>query len=417
MRSPLLCSLLIAATALPVHAGGLVLPNRGVRTLARAGAYVAGAEDADALWQNPAGLAHGAGPARRTLLFDLAIVHHAVERRTDGGSVDNERPTQPVPALAGSLGVGERLVIAGGMATPQAALYRYAPVAFSRFAAITDAGSTQVVLAIGAAYRIGERLRVGATLTNTVSLVEYEIDVVGAGLALDAQDHVAPSGSLGLQLDATPTVTLGAAITGPTRVSAGGTLTVTPEADAEVTGDRGRMAYWLPPVVRAGVELRPRPDLRIEAALGVELWSVHDEVELAGEGIAVGGVPLAAMAIPRDYHTSVSAALGAEWTLGELVLGAGYAYETSAAPAATVTPAAVDAGKHILGLGAGYAAEGWQIGAAVGVGLVADVEVVDGRVPVLSPLDAEPDAVGAAANNGRYASRYLIGGVRFARRW
>jgi predicted molibdopterin-dependent oxidoreductase YjgC len=39
----------------------MVLPIHGARSLSRAGAFTAGASDADALWQNPAGLAHAAG--------------------------------------------------------------------------------------------------------------------------------------------------------------------------------------------------------------------------------------------------------------------------------------------------------------------------------------------------------------------
>ena len=40
------------------RAGGMLLPVRGVRTVERAGALIAGADDADALWLDPAGLAH-----------------------------------------------------------------------------------------------------------------------------------------------------------------------------------------------------------------------------------------------------------------------------------------------------------------------------------------------------------------------
>jgi hypothetical protein len=99
----------------------MVLPVSGIRSLARGGALVAGAEDADAVWQNPAGLAHAAGDGTRALLFDLGLVYQPVD--IDGidtsglpqARASNEQPTQPVPAVAGSLGIGDRLVIAGGI--------------------------------------------------------------------------------------------------------------------------------------------------------------------------------------------------------------------------------------------------------------------------------------------------------------
>ena len=59
---------LLCAAAADAHAGGMVLPVRGVRDLERGGALIAGADDADALWLDPAGLAHlvGDGDAPRT---------------------------------------------------------------------------------------------------------------------------------------------------------------------------------------------------------------------------------------------------------------------------------------------------------------------------------------------------------------
>jgi hypothetical protein len=47
----------------------------GARLLARGGAFVAGADDADALWLDPAGLAHLRGNNKRALLFDAAFVY------------------------------------------------------------------------------------------------------------------------------------------------------------------------------------------------------------------------------------------------------------------------------------------------------------------------------------------------------
>ena len=50
----------LAAVLVPsvATAGGMYLSTRGVRPTGRAGAFVAGADDASALWFNPAGLAH-----------------------------------------------------------------------------------------------------------------------------------------------------------------------------------------------------------------------------------------------------------------------------------------------------------------------------------------------------------------------
>src|SRR5262245_48605708 len=109
----------------------MVLPVRGVRTLERAGALIAGADDADALWLDPAGLAHLAGEGHKALLFDAAYVYQTVDyTRIDSGGnplapVSNDQPGQPIPTLAGALALSDRLVIAGGIAAPYAGLHRY----------------------------------------------------------------------------------------------------------------------------------------------------------------------------------------------------------------------------------------------------------------------------------------------------
>src|SRR6266550_9366690 len=64
----LLAAAVLAAAPASSFAGGMVLPIRGVRTLERGGALVAGADDADALWLDPAGLAHLAGVGKRAFL-------------------------------------------------------------------------------------------------------------------------------------------------------------------------------------------------------------------------------------------------------------------------------------------------------------------------------------------------------------
>lgn len=440
-------ALLATAAAHPAaEAGGMVLPARGVRTLARSGAFVAGADDADALWQNPAGLAHGAGANRRSLLFDLAFVYQSVRHTRLGedgplAPVTNGQPGQTAPALAASLGVGDRLVLAIGLAAPYSGTHRYGAGSPQRYASVALAGTTLVTLAAGAAYRVSDRLRVGATVQDTVSLLSLELVASGClddacdpedpaldlPLSVRQTDRVAPSASIGVQYDASRSVTLGLALQAPTHISAPGTLSVAlPEAaafeGAEVSGDEARVSFTLPPQLRAGVELRPGGGLRLEAALGVELWSVHDELSIEPRGVRIEGLAggtreLGRMAIPRRYRTSVSPALAVEWHGPRVMLGAGYAYETAAAPPATVSVLTVDAAKHLVGLGGGYEAHGWQIGAAAGLVEYAgvDVPLADAAVPQQAPLRPTPSSV--RVNAGTYRARALAAGLRFARRW
>ena len=446
-RVGIFSSALVLAAAM-AQAGGLVLPVRGVRTLQRGGAFVAGADDADALWLNPAGLAHLGGRGKQALLFDAAFVYQTVEHTrvdTEGTMlppVTNQQPGQPVPTLAGALAVNDRLVIAGGITSPYASVHRYAVDGAQRYASVSLEPSRFVLVTAGIAYKIDDRLRVGATVQNLVSQIGSEIVVSGCPgamtcapedpsfdgvLAIEQDDFISPSGSVGLQYDAADAVTVGLAVQAPARVAGAGTLAFEVPSNivfdaATVQGDQATLAFWLPPVIRAGVEWRPTPRIRIEGALAVELWSMHDEIELepidvSVEGVAGGSLAMKPMTIARDYQTSFAPALAIEWHGPKVMFGAGYSYETAAAPRGTVSVLAVDAGKHVLGLGGGYEDAGWQIGAAVGLAALARVDVApgDARVTQLAPL--ADSASTRTINAGTYESRYVIAGLRFARRW
>lgn len=429
------------------HAGGGILPVGGVRSVERAGALVAGADDADSLWLNPAGLAVLRGDGKRALLFDAAYVYQTVDyTAVDATGVpspatSNLQPGHAIPQLAGALGIGERLVIAGGLSAPYDAVHRYAADGAARFASLDTTGSQYFVISIGAAYAVNDQLRVGVALQNWVSrrfdhivttaCTDAMCDPADASLDMRLDiaqtDYLAPAGAIGLQYSFAPSVAAGVLLQSPVRISGTGDLTVhVPTAmkfaTATVTGDRAALAYTLPPSARIGLEVRPRSDLRIEAALGIELWSVPgattispDHVQL--ESVAGGPLSLGELSIANHGKTSFAPSIGVEWHPKDMMFGAGYAYETSAAESRDVSARAVDAAKHMIGFGGGYEVDGWQIGAAVGIALLADVNATasDARVLQQSPL-REPRTT-SPINAGRYQSTYLVGGLRFARRF
>jgi len=445
--------LVVGAAARDAVAGGMVLPVRGMRAVERAGALIAGADDASALWLDPAGLATLAGDGHRQLLFDAAYVYQTVDyARLDASgnalpAVSNHQPGQPIPTLAGALGIGDRLVIAGGIAAPYSAPHRYDSDGAQRYASVSLDSAAFVYVTLGAAYKVSDQLRVGATVTDVVSKLVSQIVMSGCPgqtvcapedrafdmLVKQTQtDYVAPTGSLGVQYDMERRATLGLAIQAPSRVSAPGTFTARlPSAavfdGARVAGDQATLSFTLPAAIRAGIELRPTPVLRIEAAIDIELWSMHDAITLAPHDVRIenaGGATYAfgEVAIPRSYKNSFAPSLGIEWHGPGVTLGAGYSYETAAAPTGTVSVLTVDSAKHLIGIGGGYDADGWEIGASAGLVLLSEVHVplADAKVPALAPLrdpSTEPSDTIPGINAGTYQSHYLIAGLRFARRF
>lgn len=439
----------VVAWASEARAGGMLLPVRGVRTVERAGALIAGADDVDALWLDPAGLAHLTGDGKIQLLVDAAFVSQAVDyARIDSGgnhlaSVSNQAAGMAIPTIAAALGIGDRLVLAGGIAAPYAGLHRYDDGGAQRYASVSLQGSAFVYLTAGAAYKLSDQLRVGVTVVDVISRLSSRVVLSGcpgqtvcapedpdfdAVAQVSQTDLVAPSGSVGVQYDAAPIATLGLSFQAPSRVSATGKFTSRLPSSAffsgaRIVGDEADLSFTLPAVVRAGIELHPIPELRIEAALDTELWSMHDRIDITPHDIRIENAPgvgtytVGRIAIPQKFKTSFAPAIGAEWHGPQFMLGAGYSYETAAASPGYVSVLTVDSAKHLIGIGGGYEAGGWQIGASAGVALLADVQVslADGKVTQLTPLRDQPSS--AVINAGSYRSHYVIAGLRFARRF
>src|SRR5579883_3253728 len=100
---PLLIALVISAYPALAVAGGMFVPLHGVRPLGRGGAFVAGADDLNAIWYNPAGLAQLNG---NQFLIDATLVDQILDyTRVDSGGVteppvhDSGTPL-PIPQIA-----------------------------------------------------------------------------------------------------------------------------------------------------------------------------------------------------------------------------------------------------------------------------------------------------------------------------
>jgi long-chain fatty acid transport protein len=442
----------MAARADDALAGGMELPVRGVRALERGGALIAGADDADALWLDPAGLAHlaSAGAGHYALLLDAAWVYQSVDyARIDSGgnhlpSVSNQAKGMPIPTIAGAIALSDRLVLGGGIAAPYAGLHKYDSTGPQRYASVSLEGSAFVYITAGAAYQLTDRLRVGATVMDVYSKVVAQVVVSGCpGQTVCAPedpdfdafgqntqtDYWSPSGSLGLQYDAVDgKATLGLAIQAPMKVSADGEFkTRLPSSaffeGASVVGNSSSLSLTLPATIHGGIEVRPVPSVRVEAALDVELWSEQDEISIKPHDIeiqhaaGVGTYVVGDLTIPRHYKNSYAPAIGVEWHGPGMMLGAGYSYETAAAPKGYVSVLTMDSAKHLIGFGGGYELAGWQIGGAAGLVMLSDVNVslAEAKVNQLTPIRDQPSTV--PVNAGSYRSRYLLAGLRFARQF
>lgn len=441
---------LVAATT-AAHAGGLQLATRGVRPSARAGAFVAGADDLGALWFNPAGLATMAGGHEtRGFLFDVAYVTQSAEyTRVDSGNnqqdpVSNSAPGLPVPTVGVAFDVGDKLTIAGGVYAPYAALGKYPEDGAQRYSLIDMSESLLVIMELAVGYKVNDKLRIGGGIQNMVfSLAatmvfsgcpgeticapeDPEFDALTKVKQLDAFN---PSAVIGVQYDVSPKLTVGAAFQLPFQISGSGSFqSRLPSAafydGATIEGDRADVSFTLPAMFRAGLEVRPNPRWRVELGMSMEMWSMHDQFTIEPRDVRIEGAPgvgtyeLSDMIIKREFENSLAFMIGVEGKPLQktpLTVLAGYSYETAAAPDEYLTVLTVDGNKHLVSAGFGYRAGKFDINAVIGMVKVADRTVANdvGMSEQLTPIRDDPNSqpLDVYVNWGDYKSSWLFAGL------
>lgn len=455
-----------AVGALGVHpawGGGLYLPSRGVRAFGRGGAFVAGADDLGALWYNPAGLAGLAGGKPSAALIDTALVDHSVTyTRIDSGGVAQtpvEATTQtlPIPTVAAGFDLSKRATVAFGLLVPYAALDEYPEDGAQRYSLVTLHDTMIAIAELALGVRVNDSLTVGAGVQNMFLTFHSRVVFSGCpGETLCApedpdwdslgevhqEDFFNPSGVVGLQLKASKKVTVGAAFQLPFWISSQGTVRVRLPASgffdgSHVEGDRAGMKMTFPAMLRAGVEVRPARDLRIELGFDWEMWSQHEEILLEPKDMriedaaGVGVYDIGPLRIPRGLEDTFALRLGVEGAPSRklpLTLRAGWTFETGSAPDEYLTVMTVDGNKHVLSLGVGWRAGAVRIDATFGQVLVADREVARGTscAPILNPIrsgqepappaagetcvhDDDPDHV--YVGDGTYRSSWTVLGI------
>jgi long-chain fatty acid transport protein len=445
---------------------GLYFAERGVRPLARGGAFVAGADDLGAVWYNPAGLVEADSSflvdaswlrfssdfTRRTQVFESSGTAREVESPTVHGSA----PFLPIPTLAASRAFGEhkQLVGAVSLLAPYVAIASY-PLTVegepspSRYSLVSMEGSLLATPAVSLAWRPTDFLQVGASAqlmlgsfvattvlgTSPDRMLSAPEDPTYDALAeLRASRVLAPSANLGAILRPHEKVRVGLSAQLPFLIDAPATVKVRlPEAalfdGARQEGERARVRFKLPAVLRAGVEVRPLESLRVELGYTREFWSAHESIDITPEDVKVHGVTglpspfqVGAISIPRHFQDSNAFRLGAEYGLAWRSLRwearAGVSYEQSAIPVAFLSPLTVDLARLTGSVGLGV-----QVGPRLRVDAVlahvfgTDTTVApsEAAMPRINPLTGNSLSTGAV-NGGTYRARAdVLGlGLRYA---
>ncbi|MCB9588208.1 MAG: outer membrane protein transport protein [Polyangiaceae bacterium] len=441
------------------EAAGLYFSDRGVRPMGRAGAFIAGADDAGAIWYNPAGLAD----TPTSFLADFTWLRLTSEykrqllirdasdtlQRVDSATVEGSTPVLPLPTLIGNYHLKEpNLSIAAGFYAPYVALAGYPETVNgqpspARYTLGSFNASTVVLMGGWVGWAPTEWLRIGGgvqalmgTVRSTIAFsVSLEDRLLGAPeqpeydalSQFEIGPFIAPSGNAGLILIPHESVRVGLSAHTPTVIDSDAKIRVRlPSSvifdEASVDGEDAHVKVKLAGIVRAGIEVRPVEPLRIEAAFVREVWSAHDKIEATPKNMAIINLPggpqritLPSIDIPRNFQDSDSYRLGAEYQLPiddyKLVTRAGVAYETSAVPDPYLSLSSLDFDKVLVTVGGSlYVGDHWRFDALYAHAFTRQVYVDPATAKVGRINPVKGNAPFEPVNGGTYsASADLIG--------
>ncbi len=393
-------------------AGMFVTPH-GARPLALGGAFTAGADDLNAIYYNPAGVAAmDFGSTGWSGLLDGGFVlQNVTYTREDSGVI---RP--PVTADEGVL-FGAPLVIPQlgfarkflrswgsmsfgfGLWVPYTGLPRYPEPSYATQADrdnvpnvapqrygliglhdgnISHATVLAVLNPVAAFSLLGDRLQLGfgpqlmvvyfrsRLLLSSCPEVMCRPEQVDFDTLVVAQAFaITPSFNLGAIYRFAPWLRGGLAFQFPffIRSTSGTVDTRLPINEffngATVQGRDASLALNLPPILRLGVQFRPFDQkLRIELGYTLEAWSLQQDITFTPQNIAIihtkgiGTYHLGTIALDRELQDTHTLHLGIEWDVWKhLTARLGGMFETNAVPNKTLTVLTPDNLKGMLSVG------------------------------------------------------------------
>jgi long-chain fatty acid transport protein len=350
---------LFGATA--AHAGGLARPNGiSARGTGMGGAWTAWADDASAVYFNPAAL-------------------DDVDQQIDVGGelVFGPRSYTPI-ATDGTRGAAQKSTVVAPV--PSAGVvgrfyYNDRPSRFTLGAGLWNTFGGQVTwpksgqpaldstedVALeadaGTSLRISDKLSIGGTVRFGLGLFSIAATADPFDSQLSASG-VGVSTAWGALVRPTPNVRIGLAWRAPLRVTTEGngtvTLTSTPTPEA-VRHDQ----VW-PQQASLGVGWRPAPPVRLAVQADWTEWSQVKEIT-----VRFPANPALDQVFREDWKDSWTMRVGGEYQWSAFALRGGAYYDTYAVPDRTIERQYLDSNKIGLAAGASVRAAGWRFDAAL----------------------------------------------------
>jgi len=354
-------AIVIGAGMPEVFALGFRNPDQGAAATAQGNAFIAQADDATAVYYNPAGLTqiHGTEIASGG---DLVFPD---DRLVGGGSGSEMHSISLTPHLYATTDFGVskspwRFGIAVNVPFGNEAVYTQD----SPFRYETTKASLQVFnIQPTVAYQFNEHFSLGAGLNVYDAYTALNSHVPAAPLP-DGHSHFDGSGvalgaTAGLMWKITPQHSVGLVYRSPFTVNFNGTANVNVPPVINHASNSAQASVPFPQTVAGGYAFRPIPKLKLEADVEWTDWQPLHQLTLQAPGSPANGE-----VIPFNWMASFLYEFGAQYDLNEhWKLRGGYIYSEDTVPNGTFSPSVPDSNRHVFSVGAGYSTARFSIDA------------------------------------------------------
>jgi long-chain fatty acid transport protein len=344
------------------RAGGFEVPNQGARASGQAETFLAQADDASAIYYNPAGLTQLKGSS---FMSGLYFVLPSWRFEGSDGDAQNEM-VSVLPHFYFESDFGtERWRFGVGANNVHGLNEHWGDFGPLR-TIVTDARLMVINVAPTVAYQVNEHLSLGIAFNAYYGDVDIKKNVIlGPPPTPEGRSDVGGD-------DWAFGVTPGIFYKINERHAIGGlyrsayTLDFDGHGDVRIPGvghvgpSHVKAKIDFPQQAGIGYAYRPNDKWKLEADLMWTQWGTLDVIRLRSPDANFNG-----QTIPQDWEDGFSLHLGTQYQIDEhWVARAGYSYGQNAVPNTTFSPLVPDSNYHLFALGLGYGTPRWSIDAA-----------------------------------------------------
>ncbi len=361
--------------AAPAFGAGFQVNEHSAKNTGRASSVTATVDDPSAIFHNPAGLTQTEGTEFQggvTFIIPRGTYNGpGNDASADPVTQSTTSPVVPVPNAYVSRALSSKAFVGFGFYAPYGLGIAWAePDQFVGRTVATELSLRTFFLTPSIALKLSDMVSVavGVSLVPATVYLKRTLGATDNGQVLFPTPRYSKEGTVeiagsafgvganaGVQLTLIDHLKIGLALRSAVDLSFSGNANfdlpeeAAPEIKANFPDQGGSANLTLPHSISFGVGW-VQDALTIEASTQVTLWNSYDELRLNFET----GRPTPSSASPRDWTVVPMFRLGGQYTIDDLAIRAGLAYDISPVPDETVDPTLPDNDRFIFSAGVGY---------------------------------------------------------------